>query len=101
MMKIALVSALSTLVVFLSGCGGTPACMETQPYQRSRLGKHIESPEGLDSLDAQREMTIPEASPRPPRAANAPCLELPPTFRVEQEQPQPAAEAEDEESSNP
>lgn len=96
MIKALKVSALATTVIVLSGCGGTPACMETQPYEQSRLGKHVESPEGLDPLDPRRELTIPEASPRPERAASAECLELPPTFRIEDEQPQQAAEESDD-----
>lgn len=95
MIKALKVSALATTVILLSGCGGTPVCMETQPYEQSRLGKHVEAPEGLDSLDPRRELTIPEASP-PPRAANAECLELPPTFRIKDEQPQQAAEEADD-----
>jgi hypothetical protein len=43
------------------------------------LGKRIEAPEGLDQLQSDREMTIPDVSPRDPRPADAPCLELPPS----------------------
>lgn len=97
MMKAVQVSVLATMVILLSGCGGTQACVETQPYERSRLGKHVEVPGGLDPLDSGRELTIPDASPRPPRAANAPCLELPPTFRIEEEPPpQQAADEPDD-----
>lgn len=86
MMKVLQVSVIATMVVLLSGCGGTQACRDTQPYERSRPGRHVEVPEGLDPLNSQRELTIPEPSPRPPRAANSPCLEVPPTFRIEEEQ---------------
>lgn len=95
--------ALATMVLVLAGCGGGPGqvCREMQPYERSHLGKRVEVPDGLDPLNPSRELTIPEASPRPPRAANAPCLELPPSFRIEEEQPaqQAAGESGDEPDS--
>lgn len=78
-------SLLSASILFLTACGGTPACQKPQPYQASRLGKHIEAPEGLDPLESSRELTIPEPSPRPPRPAEAPCLESPPTLGTEEE----------------
>lgn len=91
-MKVIRVAAVATTVFLLAGCGGAAqVCKETQPYERSRLGKRIEVPEGLDPLDPQRELSIPEPSPRPPRAANAPCLEVPPSFRIEEQPPQQAA----------
>jgi uncharacterized lipoprotein len=97
-MKVIHAAALAITFVLLSGCGGGPqVCNETQPYERSRLGKRIEVPEGLDPLDPSRELTIPEPSPRPPRAANSPCLEVPPSFRIEEEQP-PQQAAEDAEN---
>ncbi len=95
MMRGLRLAAVAVSVTILGGCGGTPACQELQPYEQSRLGKRIEVPEGLDPLNPSRELTIPEPSPRPPRAANAPCLELPPSFRVEEPPAQPAAGAED------
>jgi len=100
MMKAIKVAALATTVMFLVGCGGTPACQKAQPYQQSRPGKRIEVPEGLDPLNPQRELTIPDPSPRPPRAANAPCLEVPPSFRIEQQAPQPAAAESDDGSDD-
>jgi hypothetical protein len=82
-MKVLRVPVIATMTVLMAGCGGTPACLEPQPYESSQAGKRIEAPEGLDQLNAGREMTIPEASPRPPRADNAPCLEYPPSFGTE------------------
>lgn len=96
MIKALKVSVLATMMAFLSACGGTQVCLEAEPYEQSELGKHVEPPEGLDPLNPERELTIPEPSPRPPRAANAPCLELPPTFRIEEPPPQQAAEEADE-----
>jgi uncharacterized lipoprotein len=85
MMTVLKVALLSTIIVTLGACGGTPACQKPQPYQTSRVGKHVEAPEGLDSLEADRELTIPEPSPRPPRPADSPCLEDPPTLATEEE----------------
>jgi uncharacterized lipoprotein len=66
--------------LLLGACGGTSVCDKPKLYQQSQLGKRIEVPEGLSPLQAGREMTIPDASPRDPRPAGAPCLEMPPTF---------------------
>lgn len=67
--------------LLLGACGGASSvCEKPKLYQQSELGKRIEAPEGLDPLQPTREMTIPDPSPRDPRPADAPCLELPPTF---------------------
>jgi uncharacterized lipoprotein len=82
MSKTLLKTAMPVLAVLLVGAcgGGSSVCEKPKLYQQSQLGKRIEAPEGLDPLQAGREMTIPDASPRDPRPAGAPCLELPPTF---------------------
>jgi uncharacterized lipoprotein len=73
-----MVPAIALLV--LSACGGgASVCEKPKLYQQSELGKRIEAPEGLDQLQSDREMTIPDVSPRDPRPADAPCLELPPS----------------------
>jgi uncharacterized lipoprotein len=69
-----------TSVLLLSACGANSVCDEPKLYEQSQLGKRIEAPEGLSPLQAGREMTIPDASPRDPRPDGAPCLELPPAF---------------------
>jgi len=67
--------------LLLGACGGASSvCEKPKLYQQSEPGKRIEAPEGLDPLQPTREMTIPDPSPRDPRPADAPCLELPPTF---------------------
>jgi uncharacterized lipoprotein len=72
--------------LLLGACGGVSSvCEKPRLYQQSAPGKRIEVPEGLDSLQPSREMTIPDASPRDPRPAGAPCLELPPTFGTGEE----------------
>jgi hypothetical protein len=87
-MTVVKVSVITTIALLFAGCGGMQECRKAQPYERSQLSKPIEAPEGLDPLDPSREMTIPEASPRPPRAANAPCLEYPPTFGTGEPEPE-------------
>ncbi|HEX2139504.1 MAG TPA: hypothetical protein VHG33_07325 [Woeseiaceae bacterium] len=89
-MRVFKVSVITMIALFFAGCGVTQECTEPQPYEKSRLGKPVEAPEGLDPLDSSREMTIPEASPRPQRSANAPCLEYPPTFGTGEPEPEPA-----------
>lgn len=69
----------------LTACGIGSVCEKPQRYEASRPGKRVEAPEGLDALQPGRELAIPDASPRPPRADDAPCLELPPGFRSEEE----------------
>ena len=71
----------------LSGCGGTPdkSCDEVRLYQLAAEGKRIETPDDLDELNALKEIPLPQASPRPPRPAGSPCLDLPPSI-LSQEQ---------------
>ncbi len=72
------------LVPFLLGaCGASSVCDQPRRYQASEPGKRIEAPDGLNSLPAHRELTIPDASPRPPRPEGGPCLETPPVYRSE------------------
>jgi uncharacterized lipoprotein len=67
-------------LLLLSGCGGSSVCEKPKLYQRSQLGKRIEVPAGLDPLQVEREMVIPDVSPREPRPEGSRCLEMPPTF---------------------
>jgi uncharacterized lipoprotein len=67
-------------LLVLAACGGASVCEKPRLYQQSESGKRIEAPEGLDQLQSDREMTIPDVSPRDPRPADAPCLELPPSI---------------------
>ena len=73
---------LTTFVVAGCGVGGEidNTCDEVRTYQLAEEGRRIEVPEDLDNLDAFREMPLPEASPRPPRPAGRPCLDLPPAI---------------------
>lgn len=81
MMKFGITSLLLALLT-VSGCGGTPdrSCDDVMRYQLAAQGRRIEPPEGLDDLDELKEIPLPEASPRPPRAEGSPCLDLPPVI---------------------
>lgn len=81
MMKFGIAGLLIVTIV-LAGCGGTPdrTCDDVELYQLAAEGKRIETPEDLDSLDELKEIPLPEASPRPPRAEGSPCLDLPPVI---------------------
>lgn len=82
-MKLQKMAVPVVLVLLLGACGGAASvCEKPKLYQQSQLGKRIEVPEGLSPLQPGREMSIPDASPRDPRPAGAPCLEMPPTFSV-------------------
>ena len=64
-------------------CTSVETCEELEFYEYAEEGKRIEAPDDLDNLAANRELTIPEASPRPPRDRSAGCLDRPPTLRVD------------------
>ena len=73
---------LATSALLLVACGGTETCDEPEFYEAAVPGKRIEVPDDLSSLAASRERVIPEASPRPPRAPDAGCLDRPPSLRI-------------------
>ena len=66
----------------LAGCGGTPdkSCDEPQRYQAAREADPVVVPDDLDQLDEFKQLPLPQASPRPPRAEGSPCLDLPPSI---------------------
>ena len=71
----------SAAVFGIVACGGneTRSCDEVQAYQLAEEGKRVETPADLDPLNPLNEMPLPEASPRPPRPAGSPCIDLPPS----------------------
>jgi hypothetical protein len=77
--------------LLLGACAGRENCDELQFYEVAELGKRIDVPDDLDNITGQREMVIPEASPRPPREPGT-CLDRPPTLRINEAE----AEAETE-----
>ncbi len=83
------VIVLITLVATLGivGCfGGPELCEEPEFYEYAESGKRIEVPDDLDQLSADRELAIPEASPRAPREAGSGCLDNPPRLRTGREE---------------
>ena len=73
---------LAGFAIALGACGGVETCEEPLFYESAQGGKRIESPEDLDNLAAGRELVIPDASPRPPRAPGSGCADRPPTLNV-------------------
>jgi len=69
------------IALMLGACAGSENCDEVQFYEVAELGKRIDVPDDLDNITGQREMVIPEASPRPPREPGT-CLDRPPTLRT-------------------
>ena len=72
---------LATAIV-LGACSSVETCEEPQFYEYAETGKRIVAPDDLDNLAGYKELTIPEASPRPPRNPGDGCLDRPPTMRV-------------------
>jgi hypothetical protein len=71
------------VVMSLVACGGVDTCEDPEFYEFARGGKRIAAPDDLDELAADREMVIPEASPRPPRKPGEGCLDRPPTLKTD------------------
>ncbi|MGI9271314.1 MAG: hypothetical protein ACR2QT_06030 [Woeseiaceae bacterium] len=78
---------LASLLLFVAGlsaCGKDVdlTCDDVRTYQLAVEGKRVEAPEGLDDLDPQRELPLPEASPRPERPAGSTCIDRPPKVNL-------------------
>lgn len=73
----------------VAGCSAAPKCDELMFYEYAAGGKRIDLPDDLDPLDRNKEMVIPEASPRPPRDLDAGCLDKPPTLRTSEDEEEP------------
>jgi len=67
----------------ISACSSVETCEEPEFYEYAEGGKRIEAPDDLDNLAANKELTIPEASPRQPRDRSEGCLDRPPTLSVD------------------
>ena len=70
------------LVSLLAACGSSQTCEKPQPYEAARPGPKISAPEGLDDLQADGQIEIPEASRENTRAPGDPCLDFPPVLRT-------------------
>lgn len=75
---------MATLLLMLAACGGEPGlkCDKNVTYLQAREAPRVKAPEGLDDLDALREMPLPQASPQAPHAPDDKCLEHPPVVKV-------------------
>ena len=71
---------LAGIAISLGACGTVDTCEEPEFYESAVGGKRIEAPEDLDNLAANRELVIPDASPRPPRTPGSVCVDRPPTL---------------------
>ncbi len=69
-----------TLLAALAACGreANLACDEPRRYQQSVVNERLKTPDDLDVPEANLEMPLPQANPRPERPKGSPCLELPP-----------------------
>ena len=76
-LRLVILTACMSAVV---SCGSAPTCDEERLYEASRLVEPLQVPDDLDNLQSQRELQIPEPSPRPPRPEDAGCLESPPAY---------------------
>ena len=76
-------SVVLLLAALLGACGGAEiTCDNVQQYQLAEETPRVEAPDGLDQLDPNREMPLPEASPRPPREPGMPCVDRPPEIEI-------------------
>jgi len=78
-MKLAQILFVVSILV-LSACrgGGELKCDDEGAYQRATTTPRVKAPEGLDNLEALKEMPLPEASPQAAGAGAEGCLESPP-----------------------
>ena len=78
--RLAFIALLASVGACSGGTGVT--CDEEQYYQRAELAPRVVAPDDLDPLDPNRELPLPEASPRPPREAGSPCFDRPPEIEL-------------------
>jgi uncharacterized lipoprotein len=79
------------LLVCASGCHAVRAitnkqCHDVQPYMKANTVASLKIPAGLDAPDTTNALRLPALNePAPPRrTANEPCLDEPPSFKVQQ-----------------
>ena len=83
----------------MTACLSTPNCDEPAFYEAAEGGERIVAPDDLDDLASNREMGIPEASPRPPREPGSGCLDRPPTLQISRPEEDEAEEVEEAEEA--
>jgi uncharacterized lipoprotein len=90
-MKIATGFMCLTLLVGVSGCHtlhnkfSSNRCTEKRSYEGERSVAPLKVPAGMDAPDTVNALRLPALNePAPPaRARSAPCLDEPPSFKVE------------------
>lgn len=85
----------------MTACLSAPNCDEPAFYESAEGGERIVAPDDLDDLASNREMGIPEASPRAPREPGSGCLDRPPTLQISrpEEEAEEAEEVEEAEET--
>ena len=90
-MKIATGFMCVTLLAGVSGCHmlhnkfSSNRCAESRTYEAERSVAPLKVPAGMDTPDTVNALRLPqlnEPAP-PPRPRSAPCLDAPPSFKVE------------------
>jgi uncharacterized lipoprotein len=85
---------LAPLMLCASGCHIMRAiskreCHEPQPYMKATSVPPLQIPPGLDAPDTTNALRLPvlnEPAP-PPRGKSDPCLDEPPSFKVQRQPP--------------
>ncbi len=97
-MKIATGFLCLALLMGVSGCHTLrnklteSRCTESRTYEGQGSVAPLKIPVGLDAPDTTAGLRLPQLNvPAAPRAANAPCLDAPPSFKVEVPKPAPQA----------
>jgi uncharacterized lipoprotein len=89
---------LGPALLIVSGCHlvravSAHACHDTQTYMKATSVAPLRIPAGLDAPDTTNALRLPqlnEPAP-PPRRGKEPCLDAPPSFKVQQPARTPAA----------
>jgi hypothetical protein len=98
-MKIATGFVCLALLMGVSGCHTlrnkltASHCTESRTYEGEGSVAPLKIPVGLDAPDTTAGLRLPQLKvpAPPPRPANSPCLDAPPSFKVEVPKPVPQA----------
>lgn len=82
---------LLALPLLVSGCHSfrgvsSQSCRESRVYMQARGVAPLKIPPGLDAPDTSSALRLPELKepPPPPHGSKEPCLDSPPSFKVQQ-----------------
>ena len=89
------IAAAVPLLLLLDGCRMLHAnsCHQPQPYMGARSVPPLKIPAGMDAPETTNALHIPTLNePEPPaRKGKDPCLDAPPSFKVQKPPPPPQA----------